>query len=291
MNKTIFTIAIAIFFAASVNVSQALSIYDLQPRVESASITAKSVVVLNQVTGELLYEQGSGDVRVPASLVKLATVLVVLDTNPNWNKWCAVGQQDRVGGVAITKDGEQKTYTMNALLYAALLPSANDAATALARCTGLSRTEFLARMHAKAREQGALNTTYVDFSGMSAQNKTTALDVARIANAAFSTERVRAITQKQAYWLCSVGTGSSCKTVTNTNQLLKDADLTTIAGKTGTLDGAINFAGSFRDSLGHYFIVVVLGGSSKDSRFTEAKNLVHFATIRATWSDVFSMNR
>lgn len=284
-----YTIAILILTLASIfpNRAFALSIYDLQPQVQSASITAKAVIVLNQVTGDVLYEQGSNDARIPASLVKLTTVLVVLDTNPDWNKVCTVSDQDRVGGVAITKSGTSIPYTMSNLLYATLMPSANDAATALARCTGLPHAEFLARMQAKAREQGALNTTYVDASGISSANTTTAADMARIANAAFSTEKVRSITRTQSYRLCS--TTGSCQTIRSTNPLLADKQLTTVAGKTGTLDGAINFAGSFKDVKGHYFIVVVLGGSSKESRFTEAKQLVNFASTRADWSDQFAV--
>lgn len=285
MRHKIWSLVIVIVLVCAPLSAQALSIYDLQPRVESASITAKSVVVLNQLTGEVLYEQGSSDVRVPASLVKLTTVLVVLDTQPDWSKVCTVGAGERVGGVAITKANETKFYTMGSLLRATLIPSANDAATALAHCTGLSKAEFLARMQAKAREQGALNTTYVDFSGMSDQNTTTATDVAKIANAAFSTELIRSATRTQSYRLCA--TDKSCQYLKNTNQLLADKQLTTIAGKTGTLDGAINFAGSFKDAKGHYFIVVVLGGSSKGSRFTEAKELVQFASQRADWSDQF----
>lgn len=267
--------------------ASALSVEDLKPQVDMSSISAKSVIVLNQVTGETLYEQGSSDLRIPASLVKLTTVLVVLGTNPNWNARCTVGAQDRVGGVSITKTGESKTYTMGALLYATLLPSANDAATALARCTGLSREDFLARMQAKAAEQGAVATTFADMSGMSEQNTTTAKDMSKIANAAFSTEQIRSIAQTQSYRLCAIG--GACQTIRSTNQLLQDKELTTIAGKTGTLEGAINFAGSFKDAKGRYFIVVVLGGSTKESRFTEAKQLVKFATTRQDWSDLFSM--
>lgn len=267
--------------------SFALSIYDLQPQVTTASVTAKSAVVLNQITGEVLYEQGSSDVRVPASLVKLTTVLVVLDTQPDWNRVCTVGQGDRVGGVQITKTGQTASYTMQSLLYATLIPSANDAATSLARCTGLGHADFLARMNAKVRDQGALSTTFVDVSGIGSANTTTASDMAKIANAAFSTDRIRAITRLQSYRLCSVD--KQCQSLRNTNQLLKDKDLVTVAGKTGTLDGAINFAGSFKDSHGHYFIVVVLGGSTKDSRFSEAKQLVQFASQRADWSDMFSI--
>lgn len=264
----------------------ALSIYDLQPHVADGAISAKSVVVLNQVSGEVLYEQGGADVRVPASLVKLTTVLVVLDLAPDWNKTCTVGSADRAGGVQITKTGETRVYRLGVLLHATLIPSANDAATALARCSGLSREEFLQRMSAKAAELGAVNTAYVDFSGISDQNKTTAADMAKIANAAFSTEKIRTITRLGSYRLCSVD--KVCKYLKNTNQLLADKELTTVAGKTGTLDGAINFAGSFRDGHGHYFIVVVLGGSSKESRFTEAKQLVWFASLRADWSDQFA---
>lgn len=288
MKYKVFIILITLLFGATVHTSQALTVYDLQPRVEAATVTAKSAIVLNQVTGEVLYEQAASEVRVPASLVKLTTVLVVLDTNPNWNKQCTVAEQDRVGGVAITKAGESKTYTMQSLLYATLLPSANDAATALARCTGVSRAEFLARMQEKARSQGALNTTFVDFSGISDANVTTATDIARIANAAFSTEKIRTVTRTQSYRLCAGGNGG-CQTVRSTNALLKDKELITVAGKTGTLDGAINFAGSFKDAQGHYFIVVVLGGSTKESRFQEAKQLVQYASTRASWSDLFAL--
>ncbi len=279
----IFIITIALVFPTK---AFALSIYDLQPKVEAASITAKSVVVLNQATGEVLYEQGSGESRVPASLVKLTTVLVALDVVSNWNSLCTVGALDRVGGVEITKKDTAVTYTMQSLLYATLIPSANDAATALARCSGVSHGDFLARMNDKARGQGAVNTSYVDFSGISNQNVTTASDMAHIANSAFSTDRVRAITRLQSYRFCSVN--KQCQSLRNTNQLLKDTSLSTVAGKTGTLDGAINFAGSFKDSQGHYFIVVVLGGSTKESRFSEAKELVRFASSRASWSDQFA---
>lgn len=286
MKKRILFLVLVVLIIAPQSVA-ALTVEDLKPQVEMASITAKSVVVLNQVTGETLYEQGSSDLRIPASLVKLTTVLVVLDANPNWNARCTVGAQDRVGGVSITKAGESKTYTMSSLLYATLLPSANDAATALARCTGLSREDFLARMQAKAAEQGAVSTTFADMSGMSELNTTTAKDMAKIANAAFSTEKIRSVTRTQSYRLCAIG--GTCQTIRSTNQLLQDKELITIAGKTGTLDGAINFAGNFKDPKGRYFIVVVLGGSTKESRFAEAKQLVKFAITRQDWSDLFSM--
>lgn len=267
------------------NSAFALTIYDLQPRVEAASVTAKSVVVLNQTTGEVLYELGGTDVRTPASLVKLTTALVALDVITDWNATCTVGIADRVGGVQITKADQAITYTLNSMLRAVLIPSANDAATALARCTGLSHTDFLARMQSKAVQLGATQTSFADTSGMLSVNRTTALDMAHIANAAFSTEIIRAITRVSTYRLCSVN--KQCQTLRNTNQLLKDKDLTTVAGKTGTLDGAYNFAGSFRDAHGHYFVVVVLGGTTKDARFTEAKKLVTFASTRADWSDQF----
>lgn len=265
----------------------ALTIYDLQPKVESASITAKSAVVLNQVSGQVLYESSSDTLRVPASLVKLVTALVVLDTNPNWERVCYIEDQDRVGGSSVTSFGQGRVgYKMGDMFRAMLIPSGNDAAESLARCTGLSRAEFLARMQSKAVEQGALSAKFADVSGLSSQNSMSALDVARLGNAAFSTEYVRNVTRTQSYRLCQVG--GSCKYIKNTNELLADKELTTIAGKTGTLDNAINFAGSFKDSRGHYFIVVVLGAESKTERFAEAKELVKFASVRSWWQDLFA---
>lgn len=265
----------------------ALTIYDLQPKVESASITAKSAVVLDQVSGQVLYEVSSDTLRVPASLVKLVTALVVLDTNPNWEKTCYIEDQDRVGGSSVTSYGQGKVgYKMGDMFRAMLIPSGNDAAESIARCTGLSRIEFLARMQAKAQQQGAWTASFADVSGLSSQNRVSALDVARLANAAFSTEYVRNVTRTQSYKLCS--TSGSCKYIKNTNELLADSELTTIAGKTGTLDGAINFAGSFLDTRGHYFIVVVLGAETKEERFAEAKELVQFASERSWWQDLFA---
>ncbi len=280
---TVFVLA-----ASFSNTASALSVFDLEPKVEATNLTAKSAIVLNQVTGQVLYETTSETLRAPASLVKLVTALVVLDTKPDWRRICYIEEQDRVGGSSITVSSQGRVgYRMGDLFRAMLIPSANDAAESIARCTGLSRADFLSRMQSKALEQNALTAKFVDVSGMSQENQMSALGVARLSNAAFSTEFVRSVTRTQSYKLCTIN--GACRYVKNTNSLLADKELTTIAGKTGTLDGAINFAGSFRDSRGHYFIVVVLGAESKQERFAEAKELVKFASEKSFWQDLFSV--
>jgi D-alanyl-D-alanine carboxypeptidase len=243
----------------------------------SPKISAKSAVVLNQSTGEVLF-QSNGDVpRVPASLVKLTTVLVALDTVPDWNANCYLNSSDQVGGVRLTFS-KGYTYKLSDLLKSALVPSFNDAAHALARCSGISMEQFIIRMNEKVKQLGAWNTSFVEPTGLSVKNTTTALDIARIANAAFSTEKIRDITSQKSVVVCSVKPTKKCQTLRSTDELLGDQDVTVIAGKTGFLEEAgYNFTASVVDASGNYYITVVLGSTSKQARFTDSKNLWLFA--------------
>ena len=269
------------------NFARALSIDDLKPQVDESGLTAQSSIVLDQVSGQVLYKNAEGNVHIPASLVKLLTVLVVLDTKPSMTKSCSIEQVDEVGGVRINAAPGTK-FKLRDLLYATLIPSANNAAHALARCTGLDILSFVARMNVKAQSFGAMASIFLEPTGISELNTTTAADLAKIANAAFSTKFVREITRVQQYRLCSIAPSVKCQSIKNTNQLLTDKEVTTIAGKTGYLDEArFNFAGSFRDSRGKYFIIVILGSSNKESRFAEAKQLLQFASNAAAWQDQF----
>jgi D-alanyl-D-alanine carboxypeptidase len=180
----------------------------------SPKISAKSAVVLNQSTGEVLF-QSNGDVpRVPASLVKLTTVLVALDTVPDWNANCYLNSSDQVGGVRLTFS-KGYTYKLSDLLKSALVPSFNDAAHALARCSGISMEQFIIRMNEKVKQLGAWNTSFVEPTGLSVKNTTTALDIARIANAAFSTEKIRDITSQKSVVVCSVKPTKKCHNFQN----------------------------------------------------------------------------
>lgn len=250
--------------------------------------TAKSSLVLNQVTGEVLYEE-NGDARhIPASLTKLVTALVALDIVPDWNARCRVSSEDQVGGVQM-RFSQYYSYKLSDLLQASLVPSANDAAHAISRCSGIARDQFVVLMNEKVKQFGAFDSSFVEPTGLSEKNYTTARDFAKVANAALSTPRLRDILAKKSIYICGTSTVTNCQTLRNTNMLLGDSELSMVAGKTGFLEeSGYNFASSSKDAGGHYYIVVVLGSDSKTARFQETKELWKFASAKQRYLDLLA---
>ena len=135
-----------------------------------SGINAQAYEVMDVQSGQVLISKNPNMAWVPASLTKLVTALVVLDTKPNMNKSFAMATSDQVlgacsdGGACIRAKSGVK-YTVGGLFHAALMPSANNAASALARSTGLSMADFVARMNQKAQSLGATNTHFNEPTG------------------------------------------------------------------------------------------------------------------------------
>jgi D-alanyl-D-alanine endopeptidase (penicillin-binding protein 7) len=194
------------------------------------------------------------------------TALVVLDTAPNFNRVCTVDKVDQAGGAKLAASNGG-AYKLKDLFSAMLVGSANNAAHALANmCTGLSTEAFIKKMNEKAKALGATNSVFVDSSGLSESNKTTAEDMAKIANAAFSTQIIREYTQQKQVVFSSLNRPIKKHTITSTSKpLMEDPSYLLLAGKTGLLN-AYNYASSTKNPAGQYLITVVLGSpSQKDS--------------------------
>lgn len=235
------------------------------------NINANATVVLNQITGEVLVSNNADKAWVPASLTKLVTALVVLDTKPNFNKTCNVINDDNVGGAKLAAVNGGK-YKLKDLFSATLVASANNAANALARCTDMSRADFVAKMNEKAKQFEALHTSFVDPSGIDEHSVTTASDFAKIANAAFSTATIRDYASQPSVYFCSLNSPKKCHNLKNTNKLFGDTELQVIAGKTGYLNESLyNFAASSKNQQGQYLITVVLGSDTQKQSFESTK--------------------
>lgn len=248
------------------------------------NLNAHSMVVLNQVTGETLLSHNASDVWEPASLTKLLTALVVMDTKPNFNKKCTVAKEDDAGGarLAASVDG---AYKMKDLFSAMLVGSANNAAKALAnQCTGMSTTAFIAKMNEKAKAIGATHSIFTDPSGLDEGNKTTAGDMAIIANNAFSTQTIREFAQQKSVRFSSLNRPFKTHTITSTSKnLFTDPTFNLVAGKTGYLN-EFNYASSTKNINGQYLITVVLGNPSQADSFTNTKTIASwgFGKLNAT---------
>lgn len=283
LKKSVSIIILTILFIAPTSVF-ALSM----PRTGSeladmSGISAKAYIVVNTETGQTLAAKNENMARVPASLTKLMTALVVLDTKPKLSKTVSMTKADQTAGACASsgvciKAKAGVKFTVDGLFHATLILSANNAANALARSTGLAPEKFAEKMNEKARQLGALNTKFNEPTGMDPNNTTTAADYAKILAATFNNAYLKKITNLQKYTLRSSNNSKYNQVIKNTNKLLGDSDIKVLVAKTGYLDESrYNFAAMARYKNGPKLAIVVLGKEHLYSAFAETKLLASLA--------------
>ncbi|MBI5530573.1 MAG: D-alanyl-D-alanine carboxypeptidase [Candidatus Doudnabacteria bacterium] len=250
---------------------------------DMSGVSAKAYVVINTETGEVLAAKNQAMPRVPASLTKLVTALVVLDTKPKLTKVVTMTAADQVAGScgkggACIKSKAGVKFTVDGLFHALLLPSANNAANALARSTGLSAEQFAQKMNAKAAELGATNSKFYEPTGLDPNNIITAEDYAKILTAAFKNSYLTKVAAQQKFTLRSSNNKAYTQTIKNTDKLLADEDIDILGSKTGYLnESQYNFAAMATYHNGPKLAIVVLGEDHLYSAFAETKILASLA--------------
>ncbi|MHB8646806.1 MAG: D-alanyl-D-alanine carboxypeptidase family protein, partial [Thermomicrobiales bacterium] len=240
-------------------------------------VTAVAAVVVELPSGTILWGRDIHAPRAPASVTKMMTALVIadlatLDTN------VTVQESDLVGESSMgLVSGE--TLTVEALLYGMLLPSGNDAATALARTFGAqpgdttpaqSVQHFVDKMNAKAKALGTKETHFANPHGLDEPGHlTSAADLALIA-AAFATNPTL---MRIAGTVTYDGFGH---TVHTTNKLLYDGRYpSVIGGKTGQTDNAGYTLVEIASQNGRKMLSVELG-TTADAFWTDAMHLLSY---------------
>jgi D-alanyl-D-alanine endopeptidase (penicillin-binding protein 7) len=248
-----------------------------------SGVSAEAYIVTDAETGQVIISQNADKQWTPASLTKLMTVLVVMDTKPKLDKLVTMTKDDQTvgwctSGGACVKSAAGVKFTVDGLFHAALMPSANNATNALARSTGLSKEVFVKKMNEKAIALGAINTHFNETTGLDPENKITVSDYAKIASAAFNNSYIRNIGGLSTYILRSGNNSKYTQTIKNTNKLLTDPDITMLAAKTGYLnESGYNFASLVKSRDGQKLIVVVLGEKHLVNAFAETKKLTSLA--------------
>lgn len=218
----------------------------------------------------------------PASSVKIMTALIVLEEYP-LNKVLVAENLAHVEGSKM-KLQEQESITVDNLLYGLMLPSANDAAYVLAknylpaphqdgagpvgRQVPQGLEGFVDRMNERTGEFKLENTRFVDPSGYSDDNYTTAFDLARLASYALQNQNLREIVSTKEKIVTDT-TGRISHPLTNLNELLGIEGVNGI--KTGFTEEAGGVLVSSVQNDGKTYIVVVL--NSQD-RFQDTKNII-----------------
>jgi D-alanyl-D-alanine endopeptidase (penicillin-binding protein 7) len=234
-------------------------------------ITFAQAPILYIRHGEQVVRDTNGNTPWPlASITKLMTALVLADLHLNENVAVKLIPKDEVGGARL-RVAIGGVYKRIDLLHASLMGSANNATNALARTSGLTPAEFVARMNEKARVLGMLDTHFVDPTGIKVENISTAHDISLLVDAAAQNNLISEIAQKKIYTLQSIAKRPRDHTIKNTDVLLHRGVPVQVA-KTGFLyESMYNFVVHATDATGTPCTVVVLGAPSLASSFQLAQ--------------------
>ncbi len=257
------------------------------------SIRPRPFAVYDQTTNQLLAWYRKDDVVPIASLTKLMTAAVYLDTQPDLHRIFTYGAEDTAGyggRYDYLRVAPGDTLEERDLFYAMLVGSANNAADALARATGMSRDEFVAKMNAKAQAWGLGRTHFVGVSGLNSGNVSTAEELARMtAQILHEYEPIRFVTVRRDYTFTTKNSGQTHRFVT-TDKLLGsgkvDNSLIITGGKTGYIDEAkyTFVTRSASKSQGTQVVTALLASASETERFNDAAAITNWAFANHRWA-------
>lgn len=252
-------------------------------------LSAKHAALLDRKTGALLFEKNAEEAQPIASITKLMSALVFLDYNPGWQGEITMEKSDeRNGGYFHVYQGE--TLYIKDLFNLGLVASDNNAIIALARSTGLSEKQFVEEMNKTAIVLGLNNTSFVDPTGLSPQNVSTAIDVAKMLNYILTKQEIKDASLMTEYKFTIINNKRKV-TVQSTDILLdsylndKSLGYKIIGGKTGYLTEAGYCLALSVAKDGNEVIGVVLGSDTIDSRFQEIKGMITWGFDNYIWSD------
>ena len=247
------------------------------------SLTAKSVVLMEMSSGEILLSKNPDEKLPPASITKIMTMLLVMEALDSGKiklddiVTTSKNASSKGGSQIWLKEGEQMT--VHDMLKATAIGSANDACTALGEYIAGGEAEFVAMMNARAKELGMNNTNFENPSGLddTAENHySTARDVAIMSCELMKHEKIKEYT---TVWMDSLRNGET--ELVNTNRLVRFYEGTT-GVKTGTTSKAGYCVSASAKRDGMELVAVVLGSDNSTERFEDAKKLLNWGFANYT---------
>ena len=247
---------------------------------------------MDATSGAFLAEDNADVVSPPASVTKLMTFLIVHDALATGKIQLGtpirvMNEDAKTGGTQVWLD-PRETFPVEELLYALMIQSANDAASALARASAGSREAFVAQMNARAAQLGMTHTTFRSPHGLPPANRkiddgdlTTPRDLALLSRELLLHTDVLKYTSTKTR---EFGVGVRAKTVVmnNHNHLLKK-DTGVDGLKTGFTNAAGFCLAATAQRDGKRVIVVVMGSPDRHTRDNHVSRLIEegFAKIPA----------
>lgn len=256
---------------------------DKPENLQNLFLYAETAVLIDQHSGEVLYDMYSNKTMHPASTTKTLTLLVALE-NGNLDDVITVGPEiNQIPGDSSRVpliEGEQ--LTLRDLLYGLIICSGNDAAVVIAKSVGGSVDEFVKMMNEKALELGCTGSNFTTPHGYQDKNQyTTARDLARIARAGMEIPEFRQIVGAAEYTIPSNNKRTSNYTILTKNQFVGRRPEMTEQYEYGTgiktgyfADAQHTFIGSATKD-GKDLIAVVLK-TTQQGKWIDAKRLMEY---------------
>jgi D-alanyl-D-alanine carboxypeptidase (penicillin-binding protein 5/6) len=169
-------------------------------------VSAKNAIVIEQITGKILYEKSSRQKAYPASITKIVTALLAIESGQMDKKVVVSGSAAGAEGSSIYLYAGEKL-SMRDLVYGLMLRSGNDAALAISYALAPSVEEFVSKMNERAEQIGAMDTNFINPNGLFDENHyTTAYDMAIIAREAMKNPQFKEIVGAKS-WTAQRGEG------------------------------------------------------------------------------------
>lgn len=236
-------------------------------------LASSKALVINQVTGEIIYAKNTGLPTPIASITKLMTAMVTLDAGQSFDEMIYVSDQD----VDYVK-GTSSRLSIGAglsrgdMLQLALMASENRAASAIGSNYPGGKYAFVKAMNAKAKLLGLAHTRFVDPTGLDSENVSTAEDLAKLVQAAYQYPEIRLATTSPSHEVYMEGREFAVN-FNNTNGLVRTGEWQIGLSKTGYISEAGRCLVMQATIAGEPMIVVLLDSQGKLTRIGDANRV------------------
>ncbi|MFZ3191939.1 MAG: serine hydrolase [Moraxellaceae bacterium] len=245
---------------------------------EALSLNASSAVVMDAVTGDVLYGKATDQAVPIASITKVMTAMVTIDARLNMAEAITLVPSDFVGPkVASSHLRVGDTLNRAELLLIALMKSENPAAKALARSYPGGYDVFMREMNNKARALKLNSMFYGDPTGLDPRNVSSARDLAALVSHAYDYGVIRQFSSYQGY---NFNLGSRTYYAANTNSLVRDGRWNIGLSKTGYIREAGRCVVMQANVNNRPAVVVLMGANSSQSRSGDATRILNWLQNR-----------
>ena len=250
-------------------------------------ISAPNLLLAEIDSGRILYERNSDEKIYPASITKLMTAILVVE-NCRLDEIATVSENAVKSvpyGYVNAKLQVDEKLTVENLLNAMLIPSANDAANVLAEHVGGSIESFASMMNTRARELGCTGSNFTNPSGLHEENHyTTTKDLLLISKEAINKNTIKTIIGKTTYTLPKSNKYDKTDRILTTTNYLKKKELTKyyyeycIGAKTGYTGEAKNCVVEYASKDNVNLIAIVMGENAKvkGTKFLDAIQMFEY---------------